>query len=68
MHWVVAYCLKWPPPTSLHLVVHVSQLRRAIRDHTPSSSHLLTLTDDIEVILKLLEIEGVCQEVEKMKY
>ena len=57
----VVYQLKLPPTSVINLVFHVSQLRRAIEEHTPAPSLLPMLTDDMEVMLELATIEGVRQ-------
>lgn len=59
----VVYRLKLPPTSVIHPVFHVSQLRRAIGEHTPSPLLPPTLTEDMEVVLEPAAVEGVRQGV-----
>ncbi|PKU66999.1 hypothetical protein MA16_Dca018739 [Dendrobium catenatum] len=52
----VAYRLGLPTASAMHPIFHVSQLKRIIEDHTPTSSLPATLTEEMEVILKPMEI------------
>ncbi|PKU79691.1 hypothetical protein MA16_Dca010919 [Dendrobium catenatum] len=45
----MAYRLQLPPTTAIHPAFHVSQLRRVIGEHIPSSTIPPTLTEDMEV-------------------
>ncbi|KAI0503903.1 hypothetical protein KFK09_014847 [Dendrobium nobile] len=56
----IAYWLKLSPTTTIHSVFHVSKLRRVIDDYTASSELLVSLTEDLEVVLEPLELMGVC--------
>ena len=55
----VAYWLALPPSTSIHLVFHVSQLRKVIGDHVVAPTLPLTLTIDMEILLEPAELGGV---------
>ncbi|PKU62420.1 putative mitochondrial protein [Dendrobium catenatum] len=57
----VAYRLKLPPAATIHPVFHVSQLRKAIGDYTANPELPATLTEDLEVVLEPLELEGIRQ-------
>ncbi|KAI0510990.1 hypothetical protein KFK09_011606 [Dendrobium nobile] len=55
----VAYRLKLPPTAILHPVFHVLQLRRSLGEHAVSAELPDILTEELEVILKPLELGGV---------
>ncbi|KAI0503897.1 hypothetical protein KFK09_014841 [Dendrobium nobile] len=56
----ITYWLKLSPTTTIHPVFHVSKLRRVIEDYTASSELLVSLTEDLEVVLEPLKLMGVC--------
>ncbi|XP_028555160.1 putative vacuolar protein sorting-associated protein 13A [Dendrobium catenatum] len=57
----VAYRLKLPPAATIHPIFHVSQLRKAIGDYTANPELPGTLTEDLEMVLEPIELEGICQ-------
>lgn len=60
---VVAYRLRLPHNYTIHLMFHVSQLRRVIGEHTSSTVLSVMLTEEMEVVLEPLEVEGGVREV-----
>lgn len=59
----MVYRLKLPPTSVIHPLFHVSQLRRAIGEHTSSPLLPPTLIEDMEVVLEPAAVEGVRQGV-----
>ncbi|KAI0504508.1 hypothetical protein KFK09_015460 [Dendrobium nobile] len=57
------YRLKLPPTTIIHLMFHMSQLRRAFGDHASSVELPVTLIEDLEVVLEPLELNGLLRPV-----
>ncbi|XP_020684289.1 uncharacterized protein LOC110100909 [Dendrobium catenatum] len=55
----VTYWLKLAPTATIHSVFHVSQLRKVIGDYTANPELPATLTEDLEVVMKPLELMGV---------
>ncbi|KAI0502429.1 hypothetical protein KFK09_017378 [Dendrobium nobile] len=55
----VAYRLKLPQYATIHPVFHVSQLRRALGEHVASPELPASLTEELEVVMEPMELEGV---------
>ncbi|KAI0525242.1 hypothetical protein KFK09_004635 [Dendrobium nobile] len=55
----VAYRLRLPPTARIHSVFHVSQLRRVVGEHAVSPELPSTLSEDMEVTVEPLAVEGV---------
>ncbi|XP_019055874.1 PREDICTED: uncharacterized protein LOC109115855 [Nelumbo nucifera] len=56
---VVAYKFQLPPNARIHPVFHVSQLKKAIGNHISSPVIPSTLSDDMEMLVELVAVQGV---------
>ncbi|XP_020672414.1 uncharacterized protein LOC110092272 [Dendrobium catenatum] len=64
---VVTYLLHLPPSSTIHPMFHVSQLLRVVGEDISFFALPPTLTDNMEVLLEPLEVEGVHQEITRNK-